>query len=190
VYSPSFTTRIRAHWPSRMVSNPAPMAYQQLERLPQLISQNLKPALYCSLFASLLIWILATKLIKRQNAVPQRPNTPDLEKPALRKPNTFKAPERPLGVWTPTDFKRPNPPPYPDWDVHKTNPLPYRPFKHGPYHITMGLRTMQWDDWIELDNHYLKFHADKARRIEQMGTTHCRTAPEAMDGAIELLEEL
>ena len=54
----------------------------------------------------------------------------------------------------------------------------------------MGLRTMQWDDWIELDNHYLKFHADKTRRIEERGLTHCRTAPEAMDGAIELLEEL
>ena len=54
----------------------------------------------------------------------------------------------------------------------------------------MGLRTMQWDEWIELDNHFLKFHADKARRIEERGDKSCRTAPEAMDGAIELLEEL
>lgn len=166
------------------------MVCQQLERLPQLISQNLKIVLYGGLCAALSIWILTAKLIKRKKALSQRPNSPDLEKPALRRTNALKAPERPPGVWTPVDFKRPDPPAYPEWDVHRTDPLPYRPFKHGPYHITMGLRTMQWDDWIELDNHYLKFHADKARRIEQMGATHCRTDPEGMDGAIELLEEL
>jgi alpha-1,2-mannosyltransferase len=42
----------------------------------------------------------------------------------------------------------------------------------------------------ELDNHYLKYHADKARRIEERGSKCCHTAPEAMDAAIELLEEL
>ena len=87
-------------------------------------------------------------------------------------------------------FKTPAPEPYPDWDLYKTLPLPYRPFRHGPYHITMGLRTMKWDEWIELDNHYLKFHADKAKRIEERGAKCCRTAPEAYDGAVELLEEL
>jgi hypothetical protein len=43
---------------------------------------------------------------------------------------------------------------------------------------------------LELDNHYLRYHADKARRIKERGAKCCRTAPEAMDGAIELLEEL
>jgi hypothetical protein len=42
----------------------------------------------------------------------------------------------------------------------------------------------------ELDNHYPRFHADKARRITERGEKCCKTAPEAMDGAIELLEEL
>lgn len=42
----------------------------------------------------------------------------------------------------------------------------------------------------ELDNHYLKYHADKKKRIEDRGEKCCSTAPEAMDGAIELLEEL
>lgn len=42
----------------------------------------------------------------------------------------------------------------------------------------------------ELDNHYLKYHADKARRIAERGNKCYGTAPEAMDGAIELLEEL
>lgn len=43
---------------------------------------------------------------------------------------------------------------------------------------------------IELDNHYLRYHADKAQRIKDRGEKCCKTAPEAMDGAIELLEEL
>lgn len=43
---------------------------------------------------------------------------------------------------------------------------------------------------LELDNHYLKYHADKARRIAERGDKCYGTAPEAMDGAIELLEEL
>jgi Protein of unknown function (DUF3445) len=42
----------------------------------------------------------------------------------------------------------------------------------------------------ELDNHYDRFHADKTRRIAERGAKCCRTAPEAMDGAVELLEEL
>ncbi|KAL2006702.1 hypothetical protein VTN00DRAFT_9370 [Thermoascus crustaceus] len=54
----------------------------------------------------------------------------------------------------------------------------------------MGLRSMKWDEWIELDNHYPRYHADKARRIRERGEKCCKTAPEAMDGAIELLEEL
>lgn len=54
----------------------------------------------------------------------------------------------------------------------------------------MGLRTMQWDEWIELDNHYAHYHSQKAERIASRGTKCCRTAPEAVDGAMELLEEL
>lgn len=51
-------------------------------------------------------------------------------------------------VWEPQDFKRPEASPYPDWDVYTTKPIPYRPFRYGPYHITMGLRNMKWDEWI------------------------------------------
>jgi alpha-1,2-mannosyltransferase len=54
----------------------------------------------------------------------------------------------------------------------------------------MGLRSMQWDEWIELDNQFLKFHDLKAQRIRERGSKCSRTAPEAFDGAVELLEEL
>jgi hypothetical protein len=46
------------------------------------------------------------------------------------------------------EFKRPTAAPFPNWDVHTTKPTPYRPFRNGPYHITMGLRNMNWDEWI------------------------------------------
>ncbi|KAF2724268.1 glycosyltransferase family 22 protein [Polychaeton citri CBS 116435] len=96
------------------------------------------------------------------------------------------------GTWTPVDFQRPTAPAYEDWSVTETKPLPYRPFRWGPYHITMGLRTMKWDEWIELDNHYSRYHADKKRRIEERGSKCCRTDPDprVFDGAVELLEEL
>ena len=51
---------------------------------------------------------------------------------------------------------------------------------------------MHWDEWIELDNHYLKFHCAKRARILERGSKCCRTSPEprVFDGAVELLEEL
>lgn len=145
--------------------------------------------LYGGLITLALSCALCTRFLKGERIL-RRPSGSDLEKPRAKHFQSFKAPVRPPGQWTPSDFKRPVAPPLLDWDVHKTEPLPYRPFKYGPYHITMGLRSMQWDEWIELDNHFLKYHADKSRRIEERGDKCCRTAPEAMDGAIELLEEL
>lgn len=95
------------------------------------------------------------------------------------------------GQWTPSSFRLPRPEPFKDWDIKKTKPLPYRAFRYGPkYHTTMGLRTVQYDDWIQLDNHYPRYHADKARRIIERGTKCYHTAPEAWPAAVELLEEL
>ena len=54
----------------------------------------------------------------------------------------------------------------------------------------MGLRSMPWDSWIELDNHYPRFHSDKSRRIAERGSKCCHTAPEAHPAALELLSEL
>ena len=35
--------------------------------------------------------------------------------------------------WIPSSFQRPTPEPYPNWDIEKTKPIPYRPFRYGPY---------------------------------------------------------
>lgn len=129
------------------------------------------------------ILILATLQIGRlifvyKKKVPAKPDR--LSEVLNRKP----------GTWSSIDYKRPVSPPYPEWSVHDTKPLPYRPFKYGPkYPITMGLRRMQWDDWIELDNQYLYFHAEKSRRIAELGGKIAQTTPKALEGAYELLEE-
>ncbi|KAI4671459.1 uncharacterized protein J4E88_009124 [Alternaria novae-zelandiae] len=147
-----------------------------------------KAALYSLLlFAAFTYFtIAATNLIRARRQNNPRPSTPNLEK---RGP--FKTPDRPPGVWPPSDFTRPPATPYPSFSLTTTKPLPYRPFRHGPkYNITMGLRNMNWDEWIELDNHYMQFHDLKARRIEERGAKCIRTAPEAVAAAVELLEEL
>lgn len=93
--------------------------------------------------------------------------------------------------WHPSSFTRPTAPPYPDFSLTHTTPLPYRPFRYGPnYAITMGIRRMPWDRWIELDNEYPRYHALRASRLASRGDRCVRTAPEAFDAACELLEEL
>ncbi|PBP27236.1 hypothetical protein BUE80_DR001872 [Diplocarpon rosae] len=118
----------------------------------------------------------------------RRPTRPDLAKPGGR--GGKHRPEKPAVQWPPMEFTRPTASPAPDWNVHTSKPQAYRPFRHGPYHITMGLRNMDWDEWIELDNQYLRYHADKATRIVERGSKCSYTAPAAFDGAVELLEEL
>lgn len=154
------------------------------------IGDHSKIVIYGVLCISGIAWFLITAALKRKKPTTKRVGLPDLEKPGAKSGTSFKSPVRAPGVWTPVDFKRPVAAPYPNWDVHKTEPIPYRPFKYGAYHVTMGLRNMDWDEWIELDNQFLEWHETKAKRIEERGDKCCRTAPEAHDGAMELLEEL
>ncbi|QIW95536.1 hypothetical protein AMS68_001054 [Peltaster fructicola] len=125
------------------------------------------------------------------NAQSSRSRSPDPEKSS--RTNSLRPTDRTPGTWLPSSFQRPQAAAYPDWSLERTRPLPYRPFRHGPYHITMGLRSMDWNDWIELDNQYLRFHQDKTKRIAERGERCCRTDktdPRVLDGAVELLEEL
>lgn len=54
----------------------------------------------------------------------------------------------------------------------------------------MGLRSIKPEDWIELDNQFPKYHADKAARLQERGSKCVQTLPEAYPAAVELLEEL
>lgn len=93
--------------------------------------------------------------------------------------------------WQPSSFRMPDPQPCPGWSLTDTKPLPYRPFRYGPkYFTTMGLRNLNLDEWIELDNDYPRFHGEKSRRILERGSRCCQTTPEAYAAANELLQEL
>lgn len=93
--------------------------------------------------------------------------------------------------WAPSKFKYSTPTAYPDWSVKYTKPLPYRPFRYGPnYFVTMGIRNIRYEDWIELDNQYPRYHDLKLRRIQERGQKCCRTLPDAYEASVELLQEL
>lgn len=113
------------------------------------------------------------------------------KRPGQNAPASGKAAARTPGQWTPSDYQAPTPQAYPDFSVETTKPLPYRAFRYGPkYNVTMGLRSIHFDDWIQLDNHFPRYHADKARRLAERGDKCYATLPEAFPAAVELLDEL
>lgn len=146
-----------------------------------------KPVLFLLFFLATFISLaVARRVTKTRRAKIGALRGGNHEKSGTRTPEKSIA-----GQWTPSSFRTPDPPPYPDWSIEATKPLPYRAFRYGPkYNVTMGLRTVQFDDWIQLDNHYPRYHADKARRIAERGAKCCLTMPEAYPAAVELLEEL
>ncbi|KAF9028342.1 hypothetical protein BDZ89DRAFT_1066153 [Hymenopellis radicata] len=100
------------------------------------------------------------------------------------------------GAWTPHEFA------YPAFeacpvDLSDIDPVPYRPFRWGQYHVTMGIRSMPWDSWIEIDSQFLRYYRIRERRIKTRGQDVVRMLPDnpplvksAYQGAIELVHEL
>ncbi|KAG6901880.1 hypothetical protein C0995_007004 [Termitomyces sp. Mi166 len=115
--------------------------------------------------------------------------------PSKASPNEKKQ-ERKYGEWLPVTFQYPPVNASPQ-EPAKLKPIPYRPFRHGQYHITMGIRSMPWDEWIELDNEFEKCHRIKDHRIRTRGDRVIRVLPEkpgvvgsGADAAIETVHEL
>ena len=156
--------------------------------------RHVKGVIYAALLAAVCVWTVVSLVVRvrhRHRRPDSHPTTPLLEKGHSSNTSRLQPVPRKPGTWTPSPFVTPTAEPYPGWSIETTKPLPYRPFRHGPkYFVTMGLRSLpSWSDWIELDNHYPRFHSDKVRRIAERGDKCCKTAPEAYDGAVELLEE-
>jgi len=72
------------------------------------------------------------------------------------------------------------------------NPPPYRPFRWGKYNITMGIRNMDWSEWIEVDNQLSRYHAIRSDRISSKGEKVVRTLPsrDGVPGGHEAAQEL
>lgn len=106
----------------------------------------------------------------------------------IKKSNNDPNKGRKLGNWTPVNFPTPKPQEFKHWDIEKTQPIPYRAFKHN-YKVNMGIRNMDWNNWIELDNQWLKYHNDKLNRVATTGNKLYESSDEAIDAAYELCEE-
>ncbi|ABN67788.2 predicted protein [Scheffersomyces stipitis CBS 6054] len=133
------------------------------------------------LLASIVVSVLA--LIVRNQKNSKNKNS------AALKPKKANIINRVWGKWTPDyDFKTPTPEPFKYWDFKKTKPMPYRAFKHK-YTVTMGIRNMEWDSWIELDNQWLRYHNNKLDRFKERGDELYATSPLATAAAYELLDE-
>jgi len=75
--------------------------------------------------------------------------------------------------------------------------VPYRPFRWGDYHVTMGIKTVSFESWIELDHQHTHYHRLRASRVKQRGETLVQTLPandlvpvSGFDAAYELVHEL
>ncbi|KAF9258169.1 hypothetical protein L218DRAFT_974977 [Marasmius fiardii PR-910] len=139
------------------------------------------------LLISVLIWS------RRRRGQPQVSTSPAIqEKLRAGKENT----ERELGEWTPVKFS------YPEFPACSSNladmkPIPYRPFRWGQYHVTMGIRDMPWAEWIELDNDFPTYYMIRKHRLHSRGDNVLRLLPDrpgvvksARHAAVELAHEL
>lgn len=88
-------------------------------------------------------------------------------------------------------FVKPLPNPYPE-DPNSKSPKLYRPFRHGPNFVTMGIRKLNWDNWIEMDSYFLRYHDIKAAELKTNFKEHVKYVDNAVtrDACFELNEEL
>lgn len=94
------------------------------------------------------------------------------------------------------EFEFPRFDPCPD-GVEDIKPVPYRPFRWGDFHVTMGIKNISFGNWVELDNQYEQYHRIRDHRIKKLGSQLVKTLPadpdyaaSGADAARELVYEL
>ncbi|KAJ7089763.1 hypothetical protein B0H15DRAFT_839160 [Mycena belliarum] len=99
--------------------------------------------------------------------------------------------KRPFGEWIPQIFE------YPKFAAslyapRDIKPPMYRPFRWGEYHVTMGIRSMQWGEWIELDDQFDAYFRIRKDRIERRGQKAVKVLPPSVrvhdgeDGPVQI----
>ncbi|KAJ7708720.1 hypothetical protein B0H17DRAFT_363479 [Mycena rosella] len=121
---------------------------------------------------------------QRKRSIPQvKPKESDTVTPTNSK--------RPFGEWSPQSFD------YPKFEpsshaLSDIKPPMYRPFRWGEYHVTMGIRSMQWGEWIELDDQFDAYYRIRKDRIERKGQHVVRVLPPSVrvhdgeDGPVQI----
>ncbi|KAL4755983.1 heme-dependent oxidative N-demethylase family protein [Aspergillus foveolatus] len=89
-------------------------------------------------------------------------------------------------------FVTPVPEPDLDFDPVARTPKLYRPFRHGRNFITMGIRKMDWNNWIEMDSYFLQYHETKAAELKKDFDEHIKHVDNEVTkhACFELYEEL
>ncbi|KAH7009499.1 hypothetical protein EDB80DRAFT_713433 [Ilyonectria destructans] len=89
-------------------------------------------------------------------------------------------------------FRTPSPKPLVDFDLDATKPQLYRPFRHGQNYVTMGIRKLDWNSWIEMDSNFLHYHDLKVSELEKNLPAHIQYVDNAVtrQACYETLEEL
>ncbi|KAK7187854.1 hypothetical protein DPSP01_010899 [Paraphaeosphaeria sporulosa] len=64
-------------------------------------------------------------------------------------------------------FKTPLPEPARSYKLELTEPKLYRPFRHGKNFVTMGIRKMDWNEWIEMDSNFVRYHDIKVKQLDK-----------------------
>lgn len=89
-------------------------------------------------------------------------------------------------------FNTPVPQPLHDFNVQQQKPMMYRPFRHGPNYVTMGIRKMSWDNWIEMDCNFMRYHDLKVSELNKDLDAHVKYVNNkvTIKACFELLEQL
>lgn len=75
-----------------------------------------------------------------------------------------------------------------DFKWQNEKPRAYRPYKKGPYHMTMGIKTLEHNEWLLLENTYQTM-TDKRSKITENERDHTvLTQPEAKESVHETYE--
>jgi hypothetical protein len=93
---------------------------------------------------------------------------------------------------SPPPFQTPLPTRLENFDLNASEPQVYRPFRHGKTHVTMGIRKLDWDNWIEMDSNYERYHDLKVAELEKDIDAHVQYYDDDVtkDACFEMLEEL
>ena len=79
-------------------------------------------------------------------------------------------------------------PPVPDFDIHTTDPRPYRPWLSGKFAMTMGIRKLPEDDLFLLDKEYVEQQKFRRYLLKEKREGVMQCLPGSEDACAETLD--